>query len=363
MKHLLAIALCLFALNVGAVSTNGFIVYLSTDGSQTNIPGYQAYHFNNPSNTYSGSGAGLTGIIASGIYLYNSGVTNPINTNYFALLTSSNGMASGSRLYTTITNNTYVGNAMTTSRYTTLEFPVVIDSYNNLEGAGSATAHAEIYVTYDGTNMTKEWSSGTVTLDGISNTPKSFVVNGETYQSTNNVGFFIRRAEKIDIQSSTPNLRIYYGPPLASFTTIRSLTYDPSLGVRGATGIVHVTTGGGSWYDTTNRILHEMDHGKTVVTVADPTNVTWNYVRLFSDHANLLTSFVNNCEGPVLVGDYYLANRTNKLTNHGTLLRTVTNGGEFTSISWTQQVAAGEAIDFVWTNCVVSTNFTAGWEW
>jgi len=79
MKHLLAIALCLFSLNVGAVSTNGFFAYLSTDGSQTNIPGYQAYHFDNPSNTYSGSGAGLTGIIVPGDNLGNHTATSDVN--------------------------------------------------------------------------------------------------------------------------------------------------------------------------------------------------------------------------------------------------------------------------------------------
>ena len=67
MKRLLATILCLVSLNAGAVSTNGFIVYLATNGSQTNIASNPAYRFDNQSNYYAGvfvgSGSGLTGLV------------------------------------------------------------------------------------------------------------------------------------------------------------------------------------------------------------------------------------------------------------------------------------------------------------
>lgn len=166
-------------------------------------------------------------LLAGGVYLYNSGQTNASGFDSPTFAFTSGIPEPGSRVYSnaTLSAGSYFGSVMTTNRYTTLSGTAVIEPYITSTGGNSVsyyTVHAEIYYTYDKTNLLGDWDSGSqALLHGAYTNKYAFAVPIPTTTATNDTGFYVVRRMKVDQKFGTgDNLTIYYGtntPSMVSF--------------------------------------------------------------------------------------------------------------------------------------------------
>ena len=191
-------------------------------------------------------------LFSGGEYLYASTNIHPVNTNFYGFVMDLPNYGF-ERTYTAVTNNQYIGSQMSTQRFFYVYSPVSVNAYlgYNTGGGRQVSVKAEIYYTYDGTNLLGDWDSQAQAL-GATNLLKQWVVSFPTITATNSTGVYIVRKFKVTSQANSPNITFTGGTNSPSHIAFSS---PPStdLGVRGATNL----TGSGisSTYDTSSRVL------------------------------------------------------------------------------------------------------------
>ena len=202
---------------------------------------------------------GARSFLSGGTFLYATTNVHPVNTNFYTY-NSTTQTVGAARTYPAVTNNQYIGVVMSTQRYTTVYSPVLVNAYLgfNTGGGRTVTVKPEIYYSYDGTNELGDYDCGGQAIVGSGSNLMSFAISFPTIEATNSTGVYVIRKFKVVNQTVNPNVSIYVGgatPSHLSFTI--PPTVDPSLGVRGATGVVVTACSAisGWTYDTTLRMF------------------------------------------------------------------------------------------------------------
>ena len=194
-------------------------------------------------------------LMAGGVSWYASSNASAVNTNYYIFATTTPTQYF-TRVYTSVTNNQYLGYSITTSRYTCVISPVTVQPCigYNVGGPRAVSIHAEIYYTYDGTNLLGDYEAGDQAVPSATSNLMTFTVSFPTINSTNSSGFYIVRALKVGTQNGSPNVTLYGTTNNnSSHISIANPTMDSSLGVRGATNAT--LAGLNSAYDSSTRVL------------------------------------------------------------------------------------------------------------
>lgn len=172
---------------------------------------------NGPSADELATAGWVRNLLVTGSILYNSGDTNHSGFDNPTYAYNSGIPTNGSRTYLSagLSAGSYFGSVMTTNTYSQISGDVVVQPYMvSSGGAASATytVHAEIYYTYDKTNLLGDWESGVQTLiHGTATNKYSFAIPVPTTLSTNSTGFYIVRRLKVNSKVGTDDIKICYG--------------------------------------------------------------------------------------------------------------------------------------------------------
>lgn len=167
----------------------------------------------------------IRNLLVTGQILYNSGETNSsgFDSSTFAYVATIPTNGSRTYLSASCTNNAYIGSVMTTNLYTSIGGDLVVSPYIcSINGTPSSgyTLHAEVYLTYDRTNIFGDYESGIETIyHGVTN-KYSFVVPVPQYTSTNSTGFYIVRRLKINAKTGSDDIILHYGTNFPSSISI-----------------------------------------------------------------------------------------------------------------------------------------------
>jgi hypothetical protein len=187
----------------------------------------------------------------------------------------------GSRTYSGVTNNQYLGSVATTNRFTSLSGPASVNVYAgfNTGGGRAVSIKAEIYYSYDGTNWLGDWDTAGQALAGGSNL-YTFVIPFPQTTATNTEGFFVERRFKVTSVSAAPNVTIYLGT-----NTPSSLSFSGNTGGSGSSSLVAVAQG-------TNAVVVTNTVGSTTVYTVSATGTG-------TPGASLSATIINTATGIV----------------------------------------------------------------
>lgn len=145
----------------------------------------------------------------SGVPYYAGNTVDPVATNATPIgqpvyQFQSTIPPSFNRTYTTadyLTNNGYIGSVVTTNSFQSLQGQILVVAYLAYSGGSASptlTVHPEIYISYDRTNWTTEFSAGTQNIFYGTTNAYQFLIDIPLTVATNSAGFWIERRFKVD---------------------------------------------------------------------------------------------------------------------------------------------------------------------
>lgn len=246
----------------------------------------------------------IRNLLVTGQILYNSGTTNASGFDNPTFAYVATIPTNGSRTYLSAvcTNNAYIGSVMTTNTYQSIGGDIVISPYIcSINGSGSSgyTLHAEVYATYDKTNIFGDWESGIETIyHGVTN-KYSFVVPVPQYTSTNTTGFYIVRRLKINAKTGTDDIMLHYG---TNFPSSISIPGQNSAGANWvAQGNTNSTLAGTATVGSLV-VSNSITASSSTVNTLYLTGMTSNSVPVFDGNTNLVTSAVSTNDLQMIKG-------------------------------------------------------------
>lgn len=187
----------------------------------------------------------VRGLLAGGGLFYAQTNQNPVNTNFY-LYTRDVPLVEAQRLYTSVTQGQYIGSVMTTQKFLTVNSPINVDvqvHFDNWIPARSAYLGADLYYTYDGTNLTdiNTFANYEEVAGDLGTNLMQWVISFPTLESTNSTGFYLVRKLKVGAVSGTPNLSLHMttnvssshisisSPQLNTVAGVSSITKDTTV--------------------------------------------------------------------------------------------------------------------------------------
>jgi hypothetical protein len=175
------------------------------------------------SNTIADKNWVMSIVAVGGIYYASTNAcTNGFDANSFWFVTNTI-PAYGSRVYTGVTNNQYIGSQVTSQQFANVQSPITVNAYISYpSGAGRAlSVKPEIYFSADLTNIFGDYDAAAQTITAGTTNLYQWTVSFPDWVSTN---VYVIRRFKVTSQNANPDVTFHLGTNFASHIDLRTTT-------------------------------------------------------------------------------------------------------------------------------------------